>query len=300
MTKNFNNGMSNKVAAANNSNNNQNNIETLKGMIIAGHDGAKDFGSGEYGLTFGFKWGEYNIFVSRSYGMWLVSLYKNYNSEWTSEGRKISYDAQILDRRLGDYARGKRWSMSLAENMAKFILDTIADYESEQDWADFLDMCDRKAEIVSAYQTEIDGYAQDIIAIAEKEEDIENKVDAFAIKEIVGKIMQTEQDCYDAIMDAECDCFGIEIDLAALWNWSNNYGQHYTDNNFSREDLDLEDLISTLDYMITESDKTLGLDEEDLEYINEGGCYCFDGYPMYLWQDMREFAATYYHYAYCA
>ena len=293
------------VATSANNNNQNNNIETLKGMITAGHDGAKDFGSGEYGLTFGFNWGEYNIFVSRTYGMWLVSLYKNYKSEWTSEGRKISYDAQILDRRLGNYARGKRWSMSLAENMAEFILDTIADYESQSDWDEFVDMCDRKDDIVSSYQTEIDGYVQDIIAIADKMENIENKVDAFAIKQIVYKIMHTEQDCYDTVMGEACSCFGTEIDLMALWNWYNNYGQHYTDNNFSREDLDLGELIDTLEYMTTIEYDMPFATEEDKEYIDEDDPDNIDwlmghNLPYYVAYEVGQYASTYYHYAYCA
>lgn len=294
MTQNSNNGMSNKVAAANIENNNQNNNNNFYRMS-GGHDFADLAGAVEemkdVNGAIGVRGHEgIRIFVRRDEGMWTLTMFN-----LVAMG-KASHEEK--------YNLGQRMTANMVkriENLVLAFIDTIANYEQEQsDWADFLDMCDRKYEIVSAYQTEIDGYVNDIIAIAEKKEDIENKVDAFAIKEIVGKIMQTEQDCYDAIMDAECDCFGTEIDLAALWNWYNNYGQHYTDNNFSREDLDLEDLIDALDNMITESDMPLGLDEEDLEYINEGGCYCFDDYPMYLWQDLREFSATYYHYAYCA
>lgn len=296
MTQNFNNGMSNKVAAANIENNNNNNNNNYKFYRISGgHDFADLAGAVEemkdVNNAIGVRGHEgIRIFVRRDEGMWTLTMFN-----LVAMG-KASHEEK--------YNLGQRMTANMVkriENLVLAFIDTIANYEQEQsDWADFLDMCDRKYEIVSAYQTEIDGYVQDILAIAEKKEDIENKVDAFAIKQIVSKIAQTETDCYDAIMDAECDCFGTEIDLAALWNWYNNYGQHYTDNNFSREDLDLEDLIDALDYMITESDKALGLDEEDLEYINDGGCYCFDGYPMYLWQDLREFSATYYHYAYCA
>lgn len=296
MTQNFNNGMSNKVAAANIENNNQNNNNNYKFYRISGgHDFADLAGAVEemkdVNNAIGVRGHEgIRIFVRRDEGMWTLTMFN-----LVAMG-KASHEEK--------YNLGQRMTANMVkriENLVLAFIDTIANYEQEeQDFADFLDMCDRKDEIVSAYQTEIDGYVQDIISIAEKKEDIEKKVDAFAIKEIVKKIEQTETECYDAIMDAECDCFGTEIDLAALWNWYNNYGQHYTDNNFSRENLDLEDLISTLDYMITESDKALGLDEEDLEYINEGGCYCFVDYPMYLWQDLREFSATYYHYAYCA
>lgn len=289
MTQNSNNGMSNKVAAANIENNNQNNNNNYKFYRISGgHDFADLAGAVEemkdVNNAIGVRGHEgIRIFVRRDEGMWTLTMFN-----LVAMG-KASHEEK--------YNLGQRMTANMVkriENLVLAFIDTIANYEQEQsDWADFLDMCDRKYEIVSAYQAEIDGYVNDIIDIAEKKEDIEKKVDAFAIKEIVGKIMQTEKECYDAIMDAECDCFGTEIDLMGLWNWYNNYGQHYTDNNFSREDLDLEDLI-------TESDMPLGLDEEDLEYINDGGCYCFDDYPMYLWQDLREFVATYYHYAYCA
>jgi len=247
---------------------------------------------------------QYRIDVDKDY----------YSREYVVKAWVIGGEYEIIyEKKLGfKVMRGLNINATMAA-MEFAVLACVADYEKrvadeeqQQDWADFLDMCDRKAEIVSAYQTEIDGYVNDIIAIADKMENIENKVDAFAIKQIVKKIEQTETDCYDAIMDAECDCFGTEIDLAALWLWYNNYGQHYTDNNFSREDLDLDDLIDALDYMITESDKALGIDKETLDF--ELGGYedetSFLGlvadYPSYIWDELRDFISTYYHYAYCA
>lgn len=271
------NGMGNKVAAANIENNNQNNnIETLKGMITAGHDGAKDYGAGECGITFALKWGEYNIYVSRTYGMWLVSIYKNYKCEWTSEGRKISYDAQILDRRLGDYARGKRWSMSLAENMAKFILDTIADYEEQEQHEE--ERFDNEAELmqksVYRYQTEYDGYVEDLKRYAEKYDDIESRYDALICAEILRKIAKLSDDCLVAVGDI-CGCEmvwddGYHIDLTEIAKWYG--GTSYTD----IDSTDLENIINTLDYMSSsESDLPLGLGQEDIDWIimGEGAAY---------------------------
>lgn len=299
MTQNSNNGMSNKVAAANNSNNNQNNNYNFYRMS-GGHDFADLAGAVEemkdVNGAIGVRGHEgIRIFVRRDEGMWTLTMFNCIGIG------KVSHEEK--------HNLGQRMTANMVKRIEDLVLafiDTIANYEQEQsDWADFLDMCDRKYEIVSAYQTEIDGYVNDIIAIAEKKEDIENKVDAFAIKEIVGKIMQTEQDCYDAIMDAECDCFGTEIDLMGLWNWYNNYGQHYTDNNFSREDLDLEDLIDALDYMTSIDYDMPFATEEDKEYIDEEDPDNIDwlmghNLPYYVAYEVGQFASTYYHYAYCA
>lgn len=214
---------------------------------------------------------------------------------------------KALQRRI--YDMGQRLTSKKLEQIAEYVYNFISeveDYEqSQKDWSDFLDICDRKEDIVSSYQTEIDGYVQDIIAIADKMENIENKVDAFAIKQIVYKIMHTEQDCYDAIMGAACDCFGTEIDLMGLWLWYNNYGQHYTDNNFSREDLDLEDLIGTLECMTSIEYDMPFATEEDKEYIDEEDPDNIDwlmghNLPYYVTYEVGQYASSYYHYVYCA
>ena len=295
------------VATSANNNNQNNNIETIKGMIISGHDGAKDFGSGEYGLTFGFNWGEYNIFVSRTYGMWLVSLYKNYKSEWTSEGRKISYDAQILDRRLGDYARGKRWSMSLAENMAKFILDTIADYESEQsqsDWDEFVQQTEAMQDIVASYQSEFDGYMEDLEKVAESYDHIETKIDAFAAKMIVKKMAQLGRDLLKALGEySGCEMVeddGYWLDTTDFDIWTDCSVEIY---DFAHIE-EFEGLAETLDLVIAESDMPL-FSDEDMEYIdfeNQDNLDWLMGHnlPTYLIYEVGQFASTYFHYNYCA
>lgn len=286
------------VATSANNNNQNNNIETLKGMIIAGHDGAKDFGSGEYGLTFGFKWGEYNIFVSRSYGMWLVSLYKNYKSEWTSEGRKISYDAQILDRRLGNYARGKRWSMSLAENMAEFILDTIADYEQEQELNNTTDR----------YQSELDGYVEDLKGIANKATDINTAIGIAASTLIVKKLEQLNKDYIKSLEEITgwtdwADIYDhYTLDWDAFAEWLDAYGT-WDDGEFI---CDFDAIKGNINSLIVKMNMPLGIDKETLDF--ELGGYedetSFLGlvadYPSYIWDGLRDFISTYYHYAYCA
>ena len=199
------------------------------------------------------------IFVRRDEGMWTLTMFN-----LVAMGRASHEEKHNLGHRMTANM------VKRIEDLVLAFIDTIADYEQKQsDWNEFVDMCDRKDEIVSAYQSEIDGYVQDIIAIADKIEDIDNKVDAFAITEIVYKIKHTEQDCYDAVGEAHCVCFGTEIDLMGLWLWYNNYGQHYTDNNFSREDIDLEDLISTLDCMTAFEYDMPFATEEDKEYIDE-------------------------------
>lgn len=263
-------------------NNNSNNVEGLKGLILAGHDGAKDYGAGEYGLTFGFNWGEYNIFVSRTYGMWLVSLYKNYKSEWTSEGRKISYDAQILDRRLGDYARGKRWSMSLAENMAKFILDAIADYEQEREQ-------DVMGEILAAAQDTFDDYVMDLQSIADNYGALETALDYYAAKQIAERIKDLGESLLSDLGDA-CGCTMCEEDgywftTAEFERWAGGYTFDHID--------EIDSLIDTLDYYIT--DAPLGLDDEQVGENYDG----FFAYPHYLWDDMKYFALTWMNYGPC-
>ena len=286
------------ASASNNNinNNNSNNAEGLKGLIIAGHDGAKDYGAGEYGLTFGFNWGEYNIFVSRTYGMWLVSLYKNYKSEWTSEGRKISYDAQILDRRLGDYARGKRWSMSLAENMAKFILDAIANYEDEQQER----IADAMSDLVAEAQDTFDNYVMDLQTIADNYGALETALDYYAAKQIAERIKDLGESLLSdlgAISGCEmCEEDGYWFDTAEFERWAGGYTFDHID--------EIENLIDTLDYYIT--DAPLGFDKDTLDF--ELGGYedetSFLGlvtdYPCYLWDELRDFISTRYHYAYCA
>lgn len=292
------------VATSANNNNQNNNIETLKGMIIAGHDGAKDFGSGEYGLTFGFKWGEYNVFVSRTYGMWLVSLYKNYKSEWTSEGRKISYDAQILDRRLGDYALGKRWSMSLAENMAKFILDTIADYE----WENLMDETEKMSDIVASYQSEVDGYVEDLEKISDNYDGIKTKVDAFAVMGVLKKIKQACDDCLVAVGEISgCDMVwddGYHVDLSEVSKWMGNYCSwgEYAYYDIDNDIVAIDCLIGADSGMPLADDETLGYIESSIVDRGELDLDWMLGYfyPTYLVDDIREYVETAYHYAYCA
>lgn len=269
-------------ASINNINNNSNKAEGLKGLIIAGHDGAKDYGAGEYGLTFGFNWGEYNIFVSRTYGMWLVSLYKNYKSEWTSEGRKISYDAQILDRRLGEYAKGKKWSKSLAENMAKFILDAIANYEQDEQER----IADAMSDLVAEAQETFDTLVTDLESIAPTYGELKTALDYYAAKQIVEKIAELGESLLSDL-GAISGCTmreedGYWFNTAEFERWAGGYTFDHID--------ETEDLISTLDCYMTEV--PLGLDDE--QEIDE-----LTDYPHYLWQDMKCFALTWMNYGPC-
>lgn len=301
MNKINNNGMSHEVVAANNSNNNQNNnIETLMGMIIAGHDGAKDYGYAEYGRDWFVNYGDYTIYINRCYGLWGFSIYKNYKSSWSEDGMKVTYDDKLTSHTI--YIKGK-WSKTLVVNMAKFILDTIADYEQEQEEIRMEEEWEKMDDCVAEFQPIFEDYVQDLRYVADNYGKLSTKCDCFAAKEIVKKIKDLGETLLRALGNiTECSMVeedGHWLDTSRLEEWyCDECGRLFYDDFMHLSDI--EDLIDALDYMITESDMPLGLDEEDLEYINEGGCYCFDGYPMYLWQDLREFVATYYHYAYCA
>lgn len=356
MTQIYHNGMDRKAVAANNINT-ENNFKTnntiadaIKAMLIAKHDGAKDYGSGENGMDFNFSYGDYRIFVVRSYGVWHFNIYKN----WRSAG---AYDAKLTEQ-WGGYRMGsRRWSNSLIMDMSVAMAQIIANYESKETpiensventaetnntlgsddtldferknirfengfavlvgrhnnivdstydwdyrknrdyyyeiWRDLLEQTEM-SDIVTSYQTEFDGYMEELKEIAPSFYAINTKIDAFAARMIVEKMAQIGKDLLKALGEyTQCEMVeddGYWLDTDALERWGR--AAHYI--------TEMEDIVETLDDMIAESALDFGVDTEDLEFINDGGCYCFDGYPTYLWDDMREFAATYYHYAYCA
>lgn len=280
---------SNKVASAaeiSNNNNRESAGADLMGLIVAGHDGADGY--------FSFKYGEYSIHFNRtygyvlrgvkSYGMWCVSIYRD--------------NVCLLDRRAinmekidGEYKTYK-WSNKVAAWAADKIESTIADYETEQEQESIMERKYEQAnEIIADAQESVNTIITDLELSIPSFDHIKTKIGAFAAKMMVQRVQEI---CNQCLIDCG-EIFGcqmVEEDGFSPWVgnleiWGNGHN--------------MESLIDALDYMISgDSDMTLGLDAEDLEFINNGGCFCFDGYPMYLWQDMREFAATYYHYNYCA
>ena len=155
----------------------------------------------------------------------------------------------------------------------------IADYEQEQ-----------MSIIVGRYQQEFNGYMEDLRRVAEFCEDIDTAIDTYAAREIIKKMMQVSMDCYTALEEfVGCNSMGWDdgwhIDTTALGRW-------YDRTNNWMDDDDMAELVSTLDLEIAESGMPLGLEQDDLNWIADGGEVGL--YPFYLWYEgMREFALNY-------
>lgn len=294
------NGMSNKVAAANInnngisanniSNNNTNtagaeNSQGLMGLIVAGHDGAKDFGSGENGMDFNFAWGEYRIFVVRSYGVWKMRIYKN----WRSAG---NFDANLTPN-WGGYSFGqRRWSKALVNDMVAAIENIIDAYM----WGEYVADSEQEQEqmqgIVAEYQQEFDGYMEDLKMMVDWYDDIDYAYTAYVAKEIIRKMMQVSMDCLTALGEVTgCSMVwgdGWHIDADELGRWYRGYPL--------MDDDDMADLFDTLDSVML--DMPLGLDDEQIEWISTDGCG-LGAIPTYLLGDVAAFAKTWVEFGPC-
>ena len=322
MTKSNTTGMDRKAVAANN------NINNYKFYVA----GMADFADFAEAIDF-IKENNWAMRV-RGYDNIRVGLNRNMDGEYTASMVVLSEDCATAVVRK-DIALGKRMTQNKVERIAIEVLDLIDKVEkmntensdttlgetsmetpmektadntaemnstlgleetldSDAEWEKTLENSERMNNIVISYQTEFDGYMEDLKKVAPSFYAINTKIDAFAAKMIVGKMAQIGKDLLRALGEySGCEMTeddGYWLDTTELCRWGSI--DYYVD--------DMEGLAETLDYVIAESALDFGVDAEDLEFINDGGCYCFDGYPTYLWDDMREFAATYYHYAYCA
>lgn len=166
------------------------------------------------------------------------------------------------------------------------------------DSAELLDRIDETAEdierelmqeCVDRYQTECDGYVEDLKMVAEKYDDIESRFDALICAEILKKIAKLSDDCLMAVGDI-CGCEMVwddmyHIDLTEIGKWYG--GTPYTD----IDSTDLENIINTLDYMSsTESDLPLGLDKDSIDWIVMGEGAAFLGMqPTYTGETAYNF-----------
>ena len=287
MTNNNNFAGSNRVASAadnNNSNNNINNYQFFR--MSGGHDFADLAGAVENmrGINgaIGVRGHEgIRIFVRRDEGMWTLTMFN------TIGIGKVSHEEK--------YNLGQRMTSNMVKRIEDLVLafiDTIADYETEQEQESIMERKYEQAnEIIADAQESVNTIITDLELSIYSFDHIKTKIGAFAAKMMVQRVQEI---CNQCLIDCG-EIFGcqmVEEDGFSPWVgnleiWGNGHN--------------MESLIDTLDYMISgDSDMPLGLDAEDMEFINEGGCYCFDGYPMYIWQDLREFVNTYYHYNYCA
>lgn len=172
--------------------------------------------------------------------------------------------------------------------MQEAIVATAKALEERQMEEEQERIADAMWDVVAAAQESVDAIVTDFGIIAEK-----TKLDIFAKKQCLVRIKDICEQCL-------VDCGKIS---GCEMVWDDGFHPSLEGlKNLAVENIsDLEGFINTLDSMLEmEYPLDFGMSEEDMQYLQGDGCYCFDGYPWYLWQDMREFASTYYHYAYCA
>lgn len=148
---------------------------------------------------------------------------------------------------------------------------------------------DLMQECVDRYQTEFNGYFEDLYRVAEKYDDIESRFDALICAEILKKIEKLSDDCLVAVGDI-CGCEMVwddmyHIDLTEIAVWK--YGVGYCD--FDCDDL--RELIYALDFMSSsESNLPLGLEQESIDWIVAGeGAACVGMQPTYTGETAYNF-----------
>lgn len=163
------------------------------------------------------------------------------------------------------------------------------------------DMTETEAinDAIAPYQAECDGYVDDLKMVADSYDELDTKMAVFAAKSILKKIKKLSDDCLTAIGDVtECDMVwddGWHLDLTSIAEWWCGRAEAISD-------CELETIINDLygmlgvDYdMPLADDYTMAELEEDGELT-----WLHGGMPIYLYDEIRDFTSTYYHYAYCA
>ena len=154
------------------------------------------------------------------------------------------------------------------------------------------------SDIVDDAQTDVENYVSDLQW--HDYNDFEDKMHVYAAMTILKKIKEVSDDCLERVGDA-CGCSmvwddGYHVDLSEVGKWYG--GSSYSD----MDDSDLDDLISTLEYM-TSMDYDMPLADEDaLTEVENCGEIIWWGicFPSYVQEEVNNYVATYYHYAYCA
>ena len=154
------------------------------------------------------------------------------------------------------------------------------------------------SDIVDDAQTDVENYMVDLEW--HDYNDFEDKMHVYAAMTILKKIKQVSDDCLERVGDA-CGCSmvwedGYHVDLSEVGKW---YGGVSCSD---MDDSDLDDLISTLEYM-TSMDYDMPLADEDaLTEVENCGEIIWWGicFPSYVQEEVNNYVATYYHYAYCA
>lgn len=148
---------------------------------------------------------------------------------------------------------------------------------------------DLMQECVDRYQTECDGYIEDLYWVMTEYDDIKDRFEALICAEILRKIEKLSDDCLVAVGDI-CGCEmvwgdGYHIDLTEIAVWK--YGVGYCD--FDCDDL--RELIYALDFMSSsESDLPLGLEQDSIDWIVAGeGAACVGMQPTYTGETAYNF-----------
>lgn len=99
-----------------------NGLATLKSEIVAGYNTTKITKIPEFCFIWENENGKYHIWIEQDYGMWCVSIYKN----WRGIG---DYDEELLDRRACNLTpdhKTMRWSNKVVDRAVELIAKTIA------------------------------------------------------------------------------------------------------------------------------------------------------------------------------
>lgn len=194
-----------------------------------------------------------------------------------------TYAAHIIDAIYVAYLE----QAEIASSYNHWIADALRDAEQTV-----------MSDIVDDAQTDVDNYMEDLEW--HDYNDFDDKMHVYAAMTILKKIKEVSDDCLERVGDA-CGCSmvwedGYHVDLSEVGKWSCGV----TCDDFTI--YDLEDLISDLAYM-TSMDYYMPLaDEDTLKEVENCGEIIWWGicFPSYVQEEVNNYVATYYHYAYCA
>jgi len=279
-------GMGNKVAAANIVKHFENFVIS-DGKITAnyfGHtadeatmlDGAETIDSAQGLIDFAgslyshLEWGD--IIVGRK--IYYFSITTNTAVE-TPDGWAIGVRLSVYDGndRIAEYTTtiGKVWSK---KTMA-WAMETLYGFMSNLDYETIMIEAENEAcmECVLRYQSEFDGYMDDLKMVAENYADVTDRWTAMLASDIIGRMAQLGSDLLESLGDITgCDMVeddGFWLDTTDLCRWHGGTDDFYVD--------DMQELVDTLVYMSTaDSGLPLGLEQDSIDWIiaGEGNAYC--------------------------
>lgn len=266
-----------------------NNINLYKFFVSGGHQFA-DFAEG---LNF-IRENNWTLNVAGHQGIRIGLNKQSYG--W--ELRLFNLDPSDYGKTLHDrtYDMGQRMTAKKMEQIAEYVYDFICevvDYEQEQDEQEQERIADAMQELVAEAQETFDNYVMDLQSIADNYGALKTALDYYAAKQIAERIKNLGESLLSdlgAISGCEmCEEDGYWFDTAEFERWAGGYTFDHID--------EIENLIDTLDYYIT--DAPLGLEQEDSDWVRDTEDTWRYDYPHYLWEDMKYFALTWMNYGPC-